>query len=63
MLFRKWNFLNSILDESPVFSELSIKEKDILMEELISNYPQLFQRFYNDEEVGYEASWLTKLNY
>jgi len=62
MSFRDWNFLTSILDESPVFTDLSVKEKDALMAELIRNYPQLFQRLQNEEEIGYEASWL-KFNY
>lgn len=58
MFFREWNFLTSILNESPVFTELSIKEKETLVEEILRNYPQLFQRFQFDEEIGYEASWL-----
>ncbi|RJQ55903.1 MAG: hypothetical protein C4526_02720 [Nitrospiraceae bacterium] len=58
MRFAKRDFLSSVLDESPFFTELSIKEKNRLMEELIEGYPQLFQSFHSNYEVGYEAGWL-----
>lgn len=58
MLFRKWKSLITILDESPFFMELSIKERERLVRELLHTYPQLHQHNTGDAEVGYEASWL-----
>ncbi|MBI5408510.1 MAG: hypothetical protein HZA14_04000 [Nitrospirae bacterium] len=59
MLFRQWRSLISILDESPVFTELSIKEKEALIQDLLNNYPQLYKRLNNEVELaGYEASRL-----
>ncbi len=58
MSLRKWITLSSILDESPFFIELSIKERETLIGELFKTYPQLLQQVDNDTVVGYEASWL-----
>lgn len=60
MPFRKLNLLVSILNESPVFTELSIRERETLMQELLKCYPQLTQYMNDDAEVGYEASWLMR---
>lgn len=59
MIFREIKLLSSILDTSPVFKELSIKEKELLMRDLVDTYPHLLQHI-SDYEVGYEASWLAK---
>ena len=60
MIFKKWISLFTILDESPFFVELSIKERDKLMTELLQTYPQLDQYIPSEMEVGYEASWLMR---
>jgi hypothetical protein len=56
---RKSEKLFSILDGSPFFTELSVKDREKLIKELLEAYPQLIQNLNNDTEVGYEASWLT----
>lgn len=60
MFLRERKVLASILDRSPFFSELSIKERELLIKDLLKTYPQLLQKINNDVEVGYEASWLMK---
>ncbi len=57
MYFRECGSIVSILDKSPFFTELSIKEKEMLVKELLKKYPQLSHQANNDMEVGYEASW------
>lgn len=44
MFNRDWSFLFNILDESPFFTGLSIKEREELMQELVEAYPQLYHR-------------------
>ncbi len=56
----KLKSLSFILDESPFFTDLSIKERECLIEELLNTYPQLHKQPANDPVVGYEASWLSK---
>lgn len=58
MSFGKPGPIVSILNESPFFSRLSIRERETLVEDLLKSYPQLLQQASNDIEVGYEASWL-----
>ncbi len=48
----------SILKESPFFTDLSVKEKDLIMEDLVRSYPQLTDESLVEDAVGYEASWL-----
>jgi len=60
MFYNKLKSLSFILDESPFFTDLSIKEREFLMEELLKSYPQLLQKPSNDPVMGYEASWLPK---
>jgi hypothetical protein len=60
MLFSHLKSLVFILDESPFFTDLSIKERESLMEDLLKSYPQLLQRPEHDPVMGYEASWLPK---
>ena len=50
----------SILDESPFFSQLSIKEMEMLIEDLFEKYPHLMTCAGSEPEVGYEASWLSQ---
>jgi len=63
MFFKKWFSLVTILDESPFFTELSMKEREKLVKELLQTYPQLDRQMSGDFEVGYEASWLIKQTY
>jgi hypothetical protein len=63
MIFGKSGPIVSILNESPFFSRLSIRERETLVEDLLKSYPQLLQQTSNDMEVGYEASWLTKQSF
>jgi hypothetical protein len=63
MSFRKSSSLLSILDESPFFTELSFKERDRLIRELLKAYPQLRCHISGEVEVGYEASWLAEQSY
>lgn len=63
MFFKKWFSIFTILDESPFFTELSMKEREKLVKELLQAYPQLDQEMAGDSEVGYEASWLIKQAY
>lgn len=63
MFFRKWFSLFTILDESPFFAEITMKEREKLINELLETYPQLQQHISGDIEVGYEASWLLKQTY
>lgn len=58
MFYTEYSSLFKILDESPFFIELSIKERERLIQELVEAYPQLYQQIPGDAEVGYEASWL-----
>ena len=60
MFFKKKMSLSKILDESPFFTELSMKERERLIKELLQAYPQLNEEKSGDMEVGYEASWLMK---
>ncbi len=60
MFYSKLKALFFILDESPFFTDLSIKERESLIEELLKSYPQLLQKPANDPVMGYEASWLPK---
>ena len=62
MLFSHLKSLRFILDESPFFTDLSIQERESLMKELLTSYPQLIQKPENDPVMGYEASWLPKQN-
>jgi hypothetical protein len=62
MFYRQLKSLFFILDESPFFTDLSIKERESLMKELLKSYPQLLQQAANDPIMGYEASWLPKQN-
>jgi hypothetical protein len=59
-VIKKWFSLFKILDESPFFTELSLKEREKLITELLRTYPQLKEHKSGDTEVGYEASWLMK---
>ena len=54
------NKLSYILHSSPFFTELTVREREALVQELIKTYPQLTQKNFSDEEVGYEASWLNR---
>ena len=60
MYYRKLKSLFFILNESPFFTELSIIERESLIEELLKSYPQLLQTSSQDPVMGYEASWLPK---
>jgi len=60
MLFSHLKSLFFILDESPFFTDLSIRERESLVEELLKSYPQLLQKPENDPVMGYEASWLPR---
>jgi hypothetical protein len=60
MFYSQLKSLFFILDESPFFTDLSIKERESLMEELLTSYPQLLQEPDKDPVMGYEASWLPK---
>lgn len=60
MFFNRWFSLVTILDESPFFTELSMKEREKLVKDLLVTYPQLDKQTSGDIEVGYEASWLVK---
>jgi hypothetical protein len=52
--------LSYILNNSPFFTELSLREREDLIQELIRTYPQLTRKYQSDEEVGYEVSWLNR---
>ena len=52
MFYNKLKSLSFILDESPFFTDLSIKEREFLMEELLKSYPQLLQKPSNDPVMG-----------
>lgn len=58
MVQKEKRTLLHILDESPFFIELSIKERESLVKELLMTYPQL-RHYSDDSEVGYEASWFS----
>jgi len=60
MLFSHLKSLFFILDESPFFTDLSIKERESLLEELLKSYPNLLQKPESDPVMGYEASWLPR---
>jgi hypothetical protein len=59
MHFSKRGSLVSILDKSPFFTELSMREQERLIDNLLRKYPQLSQQYNKEIEVGYEAGWLT----
>jgi hypothetical protein len=52
--------LSFILYSSPFFTELTVREREDLVQELLRTYPQLSRKNHSDEEVGYEASWLNR---
>jgi len=60
MFYSKLKALFCILDESPFFTDLSIKERESLMADLLQSYPQLIGPSEHDPVMGYEASWLPK---
>ena len=60
MFYSNLKSLFYVLDESPFFTDLSIKERESLIEELLKSYPKLLQKPSNDPVMGYEASWLPK---
>ncbi len=55
--------INSILGESPFFSELSIKEREDIISDLLWTYPELNEQSNTEDEIGYEASWFMRRNY
>ena len=55
--------ITSILDESPFFSELSIKEREEIISDLLWTYPELIDESNTNAEIGYEASWFMRRNY
>jgi hypothetical protein len=59
MYFSELISLVSILDKSPFFTELSIKEREKLIESLLRKYPHLSHQYNKETEVGYEAGWFT----
>lgn len=59
MYFSKWNSLVSILDKSPFFKELSIRERERLVANLLRQYPHLSHQHNEEIEVGYEAGRFT----
>ena len=63
MYHKEGKLLVSILDKSPFFTELSIKERESLVHDLLKEYPQLYQYYNNEIEVGYEAGWFTNRTY
>jgi len=63
MFLNRWFSLVTILDESPFFTELSMKDRERLVIELLQTYPQLDKQMSGDIEVGYEASWLVRQTY
>jgi hypothetical protein len=63
MFFSKSKSLVSILDKSPFFTELSIKEREKLIGDLLKQYPHLYQQYNSDAEVGYETSWFANRSY
>ncbi len=63
MIINKRRSVFSILNDSPFFKELSIKEREGLIADLFKTYPHLHRQNNNDTEVGYEASWLSEETY
>jgi hypothetical protein len=55
--------ITSILDESPFFAELSIKEREEIISDLLCTYPELIDQPNIDDEIGYEVSWFMRRNY
>jgi hypothetical protein len=62
MLLKHGNKLSLILKKSPAFLELSIRERETLVKELLRTYPSLAQHINDHVDVGYEASWLAERN-
>lgn len=60
MFFIKLLKISTILDESPFFTELSMREREKLIDELLQTYPQLQEQPSDDADIGYEASWLIR---
>lgn len=63
MYHRERKLLVSILDKSPFFTELSIIERENLILDLLREYPQLYQQYNSEIEVGYEAGWFVNRTY
>ena len=57
MYHKEGKLLVAILDKSPFFTELSIKERESLVLDLLEEYPQLCHQYNNELEVGYETGW------
>jgi len=57
MMNKEPRSLFSILRESPFFAELSMKERETIIKELLWAYPELVDQTHSDDELGYEASW------
>jgi hypothetical protein len=43
--------------ESPLYSTLSIHEKESLVSKMAENYPFLLQEEDEEIQLGYESSW------
>jgi Uma2 family endonuclease len=63
MFLKKWFSLFNILDEPPFFKELSMRERERLIIELLQSCPQLDWHKSRDVEVGNEAQWLMEHAY
>jgi hypothetical protein len=60
LFFKELYTLIHILDESPFFMELPLKDKEALMKDLLRSYPQLIQQSDNDPDIGWFAQRFLK---
>jgi hypothetical protein len=60
LFYKELNALVHILDESPFFIELSLKDKEALVKDLLRSYPQLIQQINNDPDISWFAERFLK---
>jgi hypothetical protein len=60
LFYKELNALVHILDESPFFMELSLKDKEALVKDLLRSYPQLIQQTNNDPDISWFAERFLK---
>lgn len=63
MISEETRSIFSILGGSPFFAELSMKERETIITELLWAYPELLECANEDDELGYEVSWFMSQNY
>ncbi len=57
---KEFKVLFNILDESPFFPELSSKERELMIKELLKTYPNLWHHNHDESNFGYESNFMMR---